>query len=76
MGDRRGVFVIAATNRPNTIESAIMRPGRLGISLFVQLPDAREREEILKTLTRDNPAFSETIDFGVIARDERCENFR
>ncbi|CCG84687.1 protein of unknown function [Taphrina deformans PYCC 5710] len=74
LGDRNGVFVIAATNRPDMIDPAMMRPGRLDKPLFVQLPSEQEREEILKTLTKKNPV-QQDIDFGVIARDERCGNF-
>lgn len=75
LGDRNGVFVIAATNRPDMIDPAMMRPGRLDKPLFVQLPSEQEREEILKTLTKKNP-IAAGIDFAVIARDERCDNFR
>lgn len=75
MGDRNGVFVIAATNRPDMIDPAMMRPGRLDKPLFVQLPSASEREEILKTLTKHTP-IEAAIDFKHIANDERCNNFR
>lgn len=74
LGDRTGVFVIAATNRPDMIDPAMMRPGRLDKPLFVQLPSAPEREEILRTLTKKTP-IAPGIDFGLIARDERCSNF-
>lgn len=73
LGDRTGVFVIAATNRPDMIDPAMMRPGRLDKPLFVQLPSASEREEILRTLTKRTPIGA--IDFAAIARDARCDNF-
>jgi ribosome biogenesis ATPase len=47
---RRSVFVIAATNRPELIDPAMMRPGRLDKLLYVPLPTALERVSILKTL--------------------------
>lgn len=49
---RQGVFVMAATNRPDIIDPAVMRPGRLDKILFVNLPTATDRFEILKTITK------------------------
>eukprot|EP00935_MAST-01C_sp_MAST-1C-sp1_P000043 g43.t1 len=48
---RRNVFVIAATNRPDIIDPAMLRPGRLDKILFVPLPQPSERPQILRTLT-------------------------
>lgn len=53
--DRREVFVIAATNRPDIIDPAMMRPGRLDKILFVPLPEEGERRSILTALTRNTP---------------------
>ena len=50
--DRDGVFVIAATNRIDMIDKAIMRPGRLEKAIYVPLPDAAERADILAKQTR------------------------
>lgn len=49
---RQGVFIMAATNRPDILDPAILRPGRLDKILFVDLPSATDRYEILKTLTK------------------------
>lgn len=43
----RGVFVIAATNKPEILDPALMRPGRFGTKLFVGLPDYKARQEII-----------------------------
>jgi len=47
-----GVTVVAATNRPDVIDSALMRPGRLDRILYVGPPDQKAREDILKIRTR------------------------
>ncbi|GJQ11648.1 hypothetical protein GpartN1_g3439.t1 [Galdieria partita] len=52
---RSQVFVIAATNRPDMIDPAMLRPGRLDKLLFVPLPDKHGRKAILETLTRKMP---------------------
>lgn len=52
---RAGIYVIAATNRPDIIDDAMMRPGRLETPLFVPLPDANARVEILRALLRSKP---------------------
>ncbi|ORY74851.1 P-loop containing nucleoside triphosphate hydrolase protein [Protomyces lactucae-debilis] len=74
LGDRKGVFVIAATNRPDIIDPAMMRPGRLDKPLFVRLPSPNERAEILAKLTANSP-LDAVIDLRTIAHDTRCENF-
>jgi ribosome biogenesis ATPase len=51
-GAREGIYVIAATNRPDIIDPAMLRPGRLETLLFVGLPGPDERVEILRTLVR------------------------
>ena len=65
LDERAGIFVIAATNRPDVIDKAMLRPGRLETSLFVDLPGADERVEILTTLLRkskisNSPEIQET----------------
>ncbi|TVY86121.1 putative AAA domain-containing protein, partial [Lachnellula willkommii] len=52
MSSRTGIYVIAATNRPDMIDQAMLRPGRLGTSVFVGLPTPDDRVEILKALYR------------------------
>lgn len=69
---RQGIYVIAATNRPDIIDPAMLRPGRLETLLFVNLPSPLERAEILQTLVRKLPvAFNE--DLRGLA--EECEGF-
>lgn len=53
--DRKQVFVIAATNRPDIIDPAILRPGRLDQVLFILLPDLSQREKILDALIKKVP---------------------
>lgn len=50
--DRKGVFIMAATNRPDMIDPAVMRPGRLDRILFVGLPEREDRLEILQAQTK------------------------
>ena len=52
LNSREGIYVIGATNRPDTIDPAMLRPGRLETLLFVDLPIKEERVEILRTLVR------------------------
>jgi len=75
LNDRKGVFVIAATNRPDIIDPAMLRPGRLDRPLFVELPTPPEREDILRKLTQKTP-LDLSIDLGKLAIDDRGENFR
>lgn len=74
--DRSGVYVVAATNRPDMIDSAMLRPGRLDKQLFVELPDSRDRAEILRAVCLKNKSpLSADIDLELIARDTKCRNF-
>ncbi|KAF3907228.1 Paraplegin [Dactylellina cionopaga] len=74
LNDRKGVYVIAATNRPDMIDPAMLRPGRLDKALFVALPTAEERLDILKKLTIKMP-IHENVDLWKIADDNRCQYF-
>ncbi|KAJ1503685.1 hypothetical protein HMI54_007863 [Coelomomyces lativittatus] len=58
MVSRAHIFVIAATNRPDMLDPAILRPGRLDKILYVELPTCQERYDILMTLTRCTPLHS------------------
>src|SRR5690606_17278734 len=49
----RGVIIMAATNRPETLDAALLRPGRFDRTVVVDRPDLNGREEILKVHTRD-----------------------
>ncbi|WP_434938796.1 ATP-dependent zinc metalloprotease FtsH [Shewanella sp. HL-SH8] len=62
-----GVIVIAATNRPDVLDSALLRPGRFDRQVVVGLPDVRGREQILKVHMRKVP-LSEDVKASVIAR--------
>ncbi|KAJ9646292.1 Ribosome biogenesis ATPase rix7 [Knufia peltigerae] len=71
--DRDGIYVVAATNRPDMIDPAMLRPGRLETLLFVGLPDAEGRVDILRTLCRKIPNFAFDDDVATVAR--LCEGF-
>jgi cell division protease FtsH len=62
-----GIIVIAATNRPDVLDSALLRPGRFDRQVVVPLPDIRGREQILKVHMRKVP-IGKTVDAAVIAR--------
>lgn len=62
-----GVIVIAATNRPDVLDKALLRPGRFDRQVHVGLPDIRGREQILKVHMRKVP-LAEQVDPSVIAR--------
>ena len=74
--DRKGVYVVGATNRPDVIDPAMLRPGRLDKPLLIDLPTPSERAEILKTLVRKNKTpVAPGIDLDVIGNDKRCVGF-
>ncbi|MCH8273718.1 MAG: ATP-dependent zinc metalloprotease FtsH [Armatimonadetes bacterium] len=62
-----GVIVIAATNRPDVLDPALMRPGRFDRRIIVDAPDARGREAILKIHAKGKP-LADDVDLGVVAR--------
>jgi cell division protease FtsH len=62
-----GIIVIAATNRPDVLDPALLRPGRFDRQVVVGLPDIRGREQILKVHMRKVP-MGEDVNAGVIAR--------
>ena len=63
----KGVVLLAATNRPDTLDPALTRPGRFDRRIPVELPDLKGREDILR-LHAGNVKCSPSIDFNVIAR--------
>ncbi len=71
---RSQVFILAATNRPDIIDPAMTRPGRLDKLLYVRLPTAEDRFDILKALSKRTP-WAADVDLHSIAHDVRCENF-
>lgn len=62
-----GIILIAATNRPDILDSALLRPGRFDRRIVVPMPDVKGREDILKVHTRNVP-LSKDVEFSVIAR--------
>jgi len=62
-----GVIMIAATNRPDVLDPALLRPGRFDRQIVVDAPDARGREAILKVHSKGKP-FEHQVDMSVIAR--------
>jgi cell division protease FtsH len=62
-----GVIIIAATNRPDVLDSALLRPGRFDRQIFVDLPDMIGREQILRVHAR-KLSLADNVDLGVIAR--------
>jgi len=55
MGAKKNVFIIGATNRPDIIDAAVLRPGRLDQLIYIPLPDEKSREAILKSNLRKSP---------------------
>jgi cell division protease FtsH len=62
-----GIIVMAATNRPDVLDPALLRPGRFDRHVYVPLPDIRGREQIIKVHMRKVPV-SEDVDASIIAR--------
>lgn len=72
---RKSVYVIAATNRPDMIDPAMVRPGRLDKLLYVDLPSADERAEIIRTVTRKVPLSYGVIDQVDVSVRHGCEGY-
>ena len=66
-GGHSGVIVMAATNRPDILDPALLRPGRFDRQITVGYPDIRGREEILKVHSRNKP-FEKEVDLAKIAQ--------
>ncbi len=66
-GANAGIIVIAATNRADILDPALLRPGRFDREVYVGAPDQKGREEILKVHAR-NKKFAEDVDFADIAK--------
>lgn len=63
----KGVVILAATNRPESLDKALLRPGRFDRRIPVELPDLKGREAILKVHAR-NVCMADNIDYGTLAR--------
>ncbi|KAJ1962959.1 Ribosome biogenesis ATPase rix7, partial [Dipsacomyces acuminosporus] len=74
MESRKKVYIIAATNRPDIIDPAMLRPGRLDKLLYVELPTPSERADIMRTLTKKTP-LADDVDLDEVASDARCSGF-
>jgi len=68
---------MAATNRPDIIDPAVLRPGRLDKILFVNLPTPKDRFDILKALTKNSakPSLAEDVNLEEIATSPDCEDY-
>ncbi|WP_297405041.1 ATP-dependent zinc metalloprotease FtsH [uncultured Cetobacterium sp.] len=66
-GSEETIIVLAATNRPEILDKALMRPGRFDRQVVVDRPDIHGREEILKVHAR-NKKFADDVDFNIVAR--------
>ena len=66
-GANEGIIIIAATNRPDVLDPALLRPGRFDRQVTVSLPDAKEREEILKIHAR-NKTFDKSVNLAAISQ--------
>ena len=67
-GKNEGVIVLAATNRPDVLDSALLRPGRFDRQIVVSMPDAKAREQILK-VHASNKKFAEDVDLKIVAKN-------
>src|SRR5690625_1071779 len=65
-GENEGIIMIAATNRPDILDPALLRPGRFDRQITVDRPDVKGREAILKVHSKNKP-FDESVDLNTIA---------
>ncbi|MDO5707788.1 MAG: ATP-dependent zinc metalloprotease FtsH [Andreesenia angusta] len=66
-GENEGIIMIAATNRPDILDPALLRPGRFDRQVYIGVPDIRGREAILKVHSKNKPLDND-VDLGVIAK--------
>ena len=76
MSSKKNVFIIGATNRPDIIDPAILRPGRLDQLIYIPLPDEPSRISIMKATTHKSP-IAPDMDLAYIAKitkgfSDRC----
>ncbi|KAF5306432.1 hypothetical protein FQR65_LT07344 [Abscondita terminalis] len=74
---RSSVYLLAATNRPDIIDPAVLRPGRLDKILYVGLPSRSDRVDILKTITKNGtkPQLAPDVDLELIGKSEQCDGY-
>ncbi|KAG8760426.1 hypothetical protein FRC14_003123 [Serendipita sp. 396] len=75
LDSRKGVHVIAATNRPDMIDPAMCRPGRLDKLLYVDLPNGKERVDIFRALSRKLPLRDDPSAIFAMIESEELEGF-
>ena len=68
MGAKKNVFIIGATNRPDIIDGAVLRPGRLDQLIYIPLPDEKSRINILKAALRKSP-IAPDVDVNFLAKN-------
>ncbi|WP_346889032.1 ATP-dependent zinc metalloprotease FtsH [Clostridium sp. UBA1056] len=66
-GVNEGIIMVAATNRPDILDPALLRPGRFDRQIVVGVPDIKGREEILKVHSRNKP-LNEEVELGILAK--------
>ena len=66
-GSNEGIIIMAATNRPDILDPALLRPGRFDRQVTVNYPDIKGREEILKVHAKNKP-FEDDVDLGTLAK--------
>ena len=64
-GENEGIIIIAATNRPDVLDPALLRPGRFDRQVTVSLPDANEREQILKVHAK-NKTLGKDVNLNIV----------
>ncbi|XP_076749603.1 nuclear valosin-containing protein-like smid [Xylocopa sonorina] len=74
---RQGVFLMAASNRPDIIDPAVLRPGRLDKILYVDLPTSSDRVDILRALTKNGtkPKLAADISLEEIGYNSKCDGY-
>uniref|UniRef100_A0A0K8T659 AAA+ ATPase domain-containing protein n=3 Tax=Lygus hesperus TaxID=30085 RepID=A0A0K8T659_LYGHE len=74
---RKGVFLMAASNRPDMVDPAVLRPGRLDKIVKVGLPSAQDRIDILRAITKNGtkPPLEENVSLERIASSPECEGY-
>ena len=71
MNAKKNVFIIGATNRPDQIDPALLRPGRLDQLIYIPLPDEPSRLSILKACLRKSPV-AQDVDLGFLSKHGCC----
>ncbi|KAH1008544.1 hypothetical protein HUJ05_009090 [Dendroctonus ponderosae] len=77
VSSRKGVYLLAASNRPDIIDPAVLRPGRLDKILYVGLPSRKDRVDILRAITKNGtqPKLDEDVDLESIGTSEQVKGY-